>query len=94
VEGGVGVGVGTAVIARKATSTNKRRPAQYASEVLLELRQNAEIAWNWIVDETRDLDSGPLGAPTVLDWSLHALGQSHIDPWDGTPPMTLTEFAG
>jgi len=83
------------------TAKTHRRPDQYISEFLLEMRIAGETPWNWITDETRDLDHGPLTADTIEDWVDVALDQARINPWKGKPwaktgpvepkPLILTE---
>jgi hypothetical protein len=74
----------------KPGSTSKRRPDQYVSEVLMELRLAGQIPWEWIADETRVLDSW-ITARTVAQWSIDALDRARIDPWGDKPPLIVCE---
>ena len=47
-------------ILSKERSTSGRRPDQDMSDALTDLRENGDVPWAWIVDETRSLDSNPL----------------------------------
>jgi hypothetical protein len=77
-------------ILSKERSTSGRRPDQDMSDALTDLRENGEVPWAWIVDETRSLDSY-IGAPSVREWMLEALPQAQLDPWAGEAPLILTE---
>ena len=68
----------------------KRRPDQDMTEALTQLRESGQIPWNWIVDETRSLESF-IGSATIKDWMLEALPAATLDPWNGEAPMILTE---
>ena len=68
----------------------KRRPDQDMTEALTQLRESGQIPWNWIVDETRSLESF-IGSATIKDWMLKALPAATLDPWNGEAPMILTE---
>jgi hypothetical protein len=68
-----------------------RRPDQDVAEVVFLLRKNGLIPWEWIVDETRNLDSWRY-ADTVADFLKDTVAGARIDLWEGEPPpMILTE---
>ena len=60
------------------------------TEALTQLRENGDIPWNWIVDETRSLKdySGP---STITEGVLDRLPFIKLDPWHGDVPLILTE---
>jgi hypothetical protein len=57
---------------------------------LTQLRENGDIPWNWIVDETRSLESYR-GSPTISEGALDRLSYIRLDPWHGEAPLILTE---
>ena len=70
-----------------------KAPARADSDVinaLTSLRKDRKIPWDWIVDETRQLESyvGPATMKAGLDAYLSAV---RTDPWDGYAPLILTE---
>jgi hypothetical protein len=67
-----------------------RRPDQDMHVALTDLREGCQVPWDWIVDETRSLDSWHV-ARTVAQWALDVLPQAKLDPWDGGAPLILTE---
>jgi hypothetical protein len=75
---------------------NKRRShgwppgGQDTTDALTWLREEAVVPWNWIVDESRRLDSWHYAA-TVIDYMLDRLSQATINPWAGPPPLILCE---
>jgi hypothetical protein len=70
--------------------SGKRRPDQDMSDALIDIRESGEIPWDWIVDETRSLSYFD-GYPSIKEGLLDYLSVIHHDPWDGRPPMILTE---
>jgi hypothetical protein len=50
----------------------------------------ATVPWDWIVDETRSIDSF-LGSPTLRQWLLDTLPLARRDPWNRESPIILTE---
>jgi hypothetical protein len=40
----------------KAGKKTTRRPDQYMGDALTDLRENGEVPWDWIADETRSLE--------------------------------------
>jgi hypothetical protein len=70
--------------------TGARRPDQYANEALASLREDGEIPWDWIVDETRSIDSYT-GYQTIREGTLRLLSVIELDPWQGEEPLVLTE---
>jgi hypothetical protein len=67
-----------------------RRPDQDLHDALTDLREDGRIPWDWIVDETRSLDSYT-GHPSVKQGVLAHLGWIELDPWLGDAPLVLTE---
>jgi hypothetical protein len=79
------------VLTKKAPGERGRLPSQDLSEALMALRESGLIPWDWIVDETRDLDLWQ-SAPTVYAYVLEAAKTARIDCWAGEPaPLILTE---
>src|SRR6516162_6585651 len=70
--------------------TGKRRADQDMTEALTQLRENGDIPWDWIVDETRSLESYR-GSPTISEGVLDRLAFVRLDPWRGDVPLILTE---
>jgi hypothetical protein len=66
------------------------RPDGPVIVALTELRQDGTIPWDWIVDETRDVDDHS-GFPTVEEGVLLYLDGIHLCPWDGQPPIVICE---
>jgi len=70
--------------------TGARRPDQDMNDALTDLRESGQVPWEWIVDETRSLESF-VGADTIKDWLLEVLPQARLDAWAGESPLILTE---
>jgi hypothetical protein len=70
--------------------TGKRRVDQDMTEALTQLRENGDIPWNWIVDETRSLKDYS-GSSTITEGVLDRLPYIKLDPWHGDVPLILTE---
>lgn len=77
-------------IISKERKTQARRPDQNMNEALTDLRENGDIPWEWIVDETRSLNDYR-GASTLREWMLEVLPQARLDAWAGGAPLILTE---
>ena len=77
-------------IISKERKAQARRPDQNMNEALTDLRENGDIPWEWIVDETRSLDDHR-GASTLGEWMLKVLPQARLDAWAGGAPLILTE---
>jgi hypothetical protein len=67
-----------------------RRPDQDLHDALTDIREDGRVPWNWIVDETRSLDSYT-GSATIKQGVLDTLPYIDLDPWRGKPPTILTE---
>jgi hypothetical protein len=66
-----------------------RTPAQDGADALWHLRRKARIVpMNWIVDETRDLDSWEY-ASSVYKYVEDTLPFARIDLWEGAPPPLI-----
>jgi hypothetical protein len=65
-------------------------PTKDVIDAVMRLREAGEIPWEWIVDETRSVDT-VYTAASVRDWVVGVLDEARIDPWQGNPPMILTE---
>ena len=66
-----------------------RTPAQDVADALWHLRRKARIVpMNWIVDETRDLDSWEY-ASSVYRYVEDTLPFARIDLWEGAPPPLI-----
>jgi len=67
-----------------------RRPDQDLHDALTDLREQERIPWDWIIDETRSLDSY-VGHTTIKQGVLGRLRWIALDPWRGCAPLVLTE---
>jgi len=70
--------------------TGARRTDQDMIAALTDLREEGIIPWDWIADETRQLESFT-GSGTVAQDLLGYLHAACLDPWRGFQPMVLTE---
>src|SRR5215472_1872814 len=70
--------------------TGARRPDQDLHDALTDIRENGQVPWNWIVDETRSLDNYT-GYPSIKDGALTSLDHIRLDRWKGKAPVILTE---
>ena len=68
----------------------QRRPDQNMIDCLTWLREHGEIPWGSIVDETRNLDDFT-GFDSIADGVDAYLNAIRLDPWEGQPPLILTE---
>jgi hypothetical protein len=68
----------------------RRGVDQDVSKALTHLREDGEVPWEWVRDETRTLEDYR-GATTVTTGVLAALDFVRLDPWDGDPPLVITE---
>jgi hypothetical protein len=75
--------------ARKPGSRG-RRPDQDMSDALTDLRENDQVPWDWIVDETRSIRYH-LSYRSIREGLLTKLPYVRLDPWKGRAPFTLTE---
>ena len=71
-------------------STGARRPDQDLHDALTDIREDGRVPWDWIVDETRNLEDYT-GYKSVKDGALAQLEHINIDPWRNHAPMILTE---
>jgi hypothetical protein len=77
------------VIAKKpAGSKGGRRPDQDVAEAVFRLREEGLVPWEWIVDETRSIDSWRY-ASCVADFLKDTVGNARIDAWGGEPPPPI-----
>jgi hypothetical protein len=67
-----------------------RRPDQDLHDALMDIRETGRIPWDWIVDETRELEDYT-GYESVKAGMLARLPYVELDPWRGRAPMILTE---
>jgi hypothetical protein len=70
--------------------TGARRPDQDLQDALTDVREDGQIPWSWIIDETRSLEDYS-GYRSVLEGTLAKLPYINLDPWRGKGPMHLTE---
>jgi hypothetical protein len=66
------------------------RPDQVVIKALVDLREQGLIPWEQIVDETREVVDFT-GSETVADDLMLYLRSARLDPWEGNPPLILTE---
>jgi hypothetical protein len=67
-----------------------RRPDQDMTDALVDLREDGEIPWHWIIDETRSMESY-IGPESIEQYVLAILSGIRLDPWNGEQPLILTE---
>jgi hypothetical protein len=60
------------------------------NDALTDLRESAQIPWDWIVDETRSL-ADYSGYSTIVEGALAKLPYIKLDPWDEEVPLILCE---
>jgi hypothetical protein len=61
------------------------------NDALTDLRENGEIPWGWIVDETRSIEDYT-GFSTIQEGALTYLEHVRLSPWNGEKiPFVLTE---
>jgi hypothetical protein len=68
-----------------------RRPDQDLCDAIFDLRERGVIPWDWIVDETRSLNSYLGDASTIKQAVLDILPYMTLDPWKGDAPFVITE---
>jgi hypothetical protein len=78
------------VISKERKVGGGRRPDQDMNEALTDLRESGQIPWDWIIDETRSLESYT-GYQSIKEGVLKVLGGLGLDPWEGEVPLILTE---
>jgi hypothetical protein len=72
-------------------ATGARRADQNTIEAVTHLREIGLVPWEWIVDETRSLQTITTAA-TVADWLADDVQYAMLDRWDGQPaPLILCE---
>jgi hypothetical protein len=71
-------------------ATGGRRADQDMIDALKDIRDDGQIPWNWLVDETRSIESYT-GYRSVREGALAFLPHIKLDPWRGDAPMILTE---
>ena len=68
-----------------------RRADQNLIDALTHLREAGLVPWDWIVDETRSLDSFRT-ASTVAEYLMRSVRRAALDRWGGDPaPLILCE---
>lgn len=71
--------------------TGARRPDQDVSDALTTLREDGDVPWAWVKDETRQVTTWRV-APSVAAYVRDAVERASIDPWgDEVRPVVLTE---
>jgi hypothetical protein len=70
--------------------TGKRRADQDMTEALTQLRENGDVPWDWIVDETRSLEDYS-GLASIVEGVLKRLAYIRLDPWKADVPLILCE---
>jgi hypothetical protein len=72
-------------------SKRARQPGQDVSDALMDLRETGRVPWEWILDETRELQEW-LSAASMRDYLLDATADARLDCWDGRPaPLIICE---
>lgn len=68
-----------------------RRADQNVIDAVMRLREASEIPWEWISDETRQMQSWRYAA-TAAKYLIETVPNIRLDVWDAKPPpMILTE---
>ena len=70
--------------------TGSRRADQDLTDALKDIREDGQIPWDWLSDETRTVDVFT-GYPSIREGALAILPHIELDPWCGDAPMILTE---
>jgi hypothetical protein len=78
------------IISKERKPGGGRRPDQDMNDALTDLRESAQIPWDWIVDETRSLESYA-GSTSIKEGLMDLLPTIRLDPWKGDEPLILTE---
>lgn len=69
----------------------KGRTDRIVSDALMNLREAGRIPWDWITDETRNLENY-VGYSSIQSATLAYIENAiTIDPWNGRAPLILTE---
>jgi hypothetical protein len=72
-------------------ATGRRRADQNTIDALIHLRDAGVVPWDWIEDETRELEQWRTAA-TVAEYVAGAVDDASIDRWAGRPaPLILCE---
>jgi hypothetical protein len=72
-------------------SKRARQPGQDVSVALMDLSDAGLVPWEWIIDETRELQDWEY-APSLQDYLLNAVFTARLDCWDGRPaPLVICE---
>jgi hypothetical protein len=72
----------------------KRKPTQDLTDALTVLRELGLVPWDWIVDESRDVDAWRY-SDTVADYITETVGKARIDRFPGVlRPVILCEARG
>ena len=67
-----------------------RRADQDLIDALKDIRDDGQIPWNWLTDETRSVKDFT-GYPSIREGVLAQLPYIALDPWRGKAPLILTE---
>jgi hypothetical protein len=82
--------VGRGIISKERKPGGGRRPDPDMNDALTDLREDGQIPWDWIVDETRSLESY-IGSTSIKERLIALLPVIRLDPWNGDQPLILTE---
>jgi hypothetical protein len=69
----------------------KGRADRLVSEALMDLRESGQIAWENIVDETRNLEDYTGHSDLKVAATLYIERAIELDPWRGNAPLIITE---
>jgi hypothetical protein len=78
------------LVQRRILSKSDKRATARLGDALMYLRETGRVPWEWIVDETRDLDDYT-GFENVEDGVEAAINGIRLDPWEGDAPTIITE---
>ena len=69
----------------------KGRADRLVSEALMDLRESGQVAWEDIVDETRDLEDYSGHSDLKAAATFYIERAIELDPWRGNAPLIITE---
>lgn len=82
--------VARGILSKQLPEGDNRSPSHLLTRALTQLRESGHVPWDWISDETRTLNNYT-GEADLKQGLSEALDQLRLDPWDGSPPLVITE---
>ena len=65
-----------------------RTPSQEVTEATMRLRELGLVPWDWITDESREVNEPSFNA-SVYEYVVERASYARIDAWAGTPPPLI-----